>query len=109
MDEINKIDILNIWNNNFNIERMKEEAKKEDDDKPDPGKMHVLTEDDEKNFVEKNKVAVMDEKTVLKTINRTNVEIVSQNLPYLSMETNFSRNELHNFYIMFKALSHATS
>lgn len=51
----------------------------------------------------------MDKKTVLKTINSTNVEIVSQNLPYLSHETKFSRNELHNFYIMFKALSHATS
>lgn len=51
----------------------------------------------------------MDKKSILKTINDCNKELASQNIPYLSNSTNFTRTELHQFYIMYKALCHCTS
>lgn len=62
-----------------------------------------------RNFVRENMVSVMDPKSVLKLINRTNQPLVHQNIPFLAHETGFSRAELHTFYILYKALCYATS
>lgn len=62
-----------------------------------------------RNYIKENIIKVMDRKTVLKTIKDANKPLSSQNIPYLSSETNFSRAELHAFYTIYKALCHATS
>lgn len=62
-----------------------------------------------RDFVEENRIKVMNMQSVLKIIDKANVELVSQNIPYLSNTTNFSRAELHTFYTMYKALCYVTS
>lgn len=102
IQQLDELSILNIWRG----KHIQENSEKSDNDNDN---IIFAPEEHKRNFIEKNKIAVMNQKTVLKTITETNVELVSQNIPYISHETKFTRNELHSFYIMFKALSHATS
>jgi hypothetical protein len=61
------------------------------------------------NFIRKNMIAVMDKKSVIRLLDKFNTPLVTQNIPYISHETGFSRAELHTFYTLYKALCHATS
>lgn len=63
----------------------------------------------EKNHIESNKIAVMGPKSVMKIIEDSNPPLISQNIPFLSSQTKFSRIELHTLYTMYKALCQVTS
>lgn len=62
-----------------------------------------------RDFIKENRISVMSQKTVLQHIRNSNKPLCSQNIPYLSSETNFSRSELHAFYTLYKALCLTTS
>lgn len=62
-----------------------------------------------KNYVKANKIAMLTQNTVLQHIRESTKPLCSQNIPYLSSQTNFSRTELHAFYTLYKALCFVTS
>jgi len=78
--------------------RLQEEIAMGTDDKPKQGDKII-----------KNIRAVLDAKSVLKEIDKANPPLVSQNIPFLSNETGFTRGEMHTFYTLYKALCYATS
>lgn len=69
----------------------------------------LIPRKERRDIIKENFISVLDRKTVLKTIKEANKPLSSQNIPYLSSETNFSRSELHSFYTIYKALCHVTS
>lgn len=62
-----------------------------------------------KDYIRHNIIRVLDQKSMIKMIMEANPPLVSQNVPFLSNSTGFTRTELHTLYSMYKALCFATS
>ena len=68
-----------------------------------------LNKNKKKDFIKHNFTKVMDQKSMIRLIMRSNPPLVSQNIPFLSNATRFTRGEMHTLYTLYKALCFATS
>lgn len=68
-----------------------------------------LNKNKKKDFLKHNIKRVLDQRSMIRLIMKSNPPLVAQNIPSLSNATNFTRAEMHTLYSMYKALCFATS
>jgi hypothetical protein len=116
MDDQEEIDRIKAKTNSRRLDLVGKDLNKTHIDKSDTNleEAHFevginLKKDEKKDFIRHNMKRVLDQKSMIRLIMKSNPPLVAQNIPYLSNETRFTRAELHTLYSMYKALCYSTS
>ena len=64
----------------------------------------INTTSDKRNFVDKNKTKFLTKGSILREVRVKNKEIVFYNIPKILKESHFETKDLHQVFVLYKAL-----